>query len=77
MTEEVSSPSVQEYTPDRKDLKIQHYKEKVAMLEDALADTRVELTFVSDELRKTQEKLAKYKDADVSEEAEVPSDDAN
>lgn len=57
--------------PDRKDLKIQHYKEKVNQLEEALADTRVELTVVSQNLHNAQQKIAELENAnteDVQEE---------
>lgn len=49
----------------REELKILHYRQKVNDLENALADARVELTIVSQELEKAQRRVAELEESVV------------
>lgn len=57
---------------DRRDLKIEHYKQRVAELsvqyEERIADLRVELTEVSDLLQQKNQELEELKAADEKPE---------
>jgi len=60
------------YEMDRRDLKIEHYKQRVAELsvqyEERIADLRVELTEVSDLLQQKNQELEELKAADEKPE---------
>lgn len=65
---------------DRKDLKIEHYKQRVAELsvqyEDRIADLRVELTELSQQVQQLQQELSDAK-GDDEEEVHNITDAAN
>jgi prefoldin subunit 5 len=45
---------------NKRELKIEHYRQKCAQLEEANADLRVELTVVSQELDAARQELEQY-----------------
>lgn len=62
-----------EQKPDRKDLKIQAYQQKVAEQDNTIADLRVELTIYAEEIQRLQEFEPKAKAEEVAED--VPQKD--
>lgn len=61
----------------RKELKIEHYRQKCAELQEANADLRVELTVVSQELQAAHQQLEELKAANATVQEEAPTDESN
>lgn len=59
---------------DRKDLKLQAYRDKVSELEDRLADMRVDFTIISSRNTELQEEVQKLNDR-IRELENVPKED--
>lgn len=65
---------------DRKDLKIQHYRQRVAEYEDRFADLRIEITERDDMIAQLQTRLQELESLlvqpeETTEPAEVPVED--
>lgn len=69
--------AVQEEQLDRKDIKILAYKQANQELQEKVADLQVDVAFLSDQLRKTTEKVQELENAVTEPKKEEPSDDTD
>lgn len=60
---------------DRKDLKIEHYRQRVAQLsveyEEKIADLRIQVTLDNEEIARLNQVIAGFKEPDETEKADT------